>query len=57
MTDIFCENGFDQETLQKIINNFGKKSRSIDNNDNNKTDKKQTITFSLIPKIGLKIKK
>ena len=56
MTDIFCENGFDQETLQKIINNFGKKTRSIDNNDNNKTDKKQTITFSLIPKIGLKIK-
>ena len=57
MTDIFCENGFDQETLQKIINNFGKKTRSIDNNDNNKTDKKQTITFSLIPKIGLEIKK
>ena len=57
MTDMFCENGFDQETLQKMINNFDKKTRSIDNNDNNKTDKKQTITFSLIPKNGPKIKK
>ena len=54
---MFCENGFDQETLQKMINNFDKKTRSIDNNDNNKTDKKQTITFSLIPKNGPKIKK
>ena len=26
LTDIFCENGHDRETLQKIINSFEKKS-------------------------------
>ena len=38
-----------------IINNFEKKTRTSNNNDNN-TDKKQTITFPWIPKIGPKIK-
>ena len=31
LTDMFCENGFDRKTLQKIINNI-KKTRSINNN-------------------------
>ena len=39
LTDIFCENGHDRKTLQKIVNNFEKKTRSI-NNDNNNTNKK-----------------
>ena len=55
LTDIFCENGHDRKTLQKIINNFEKKTCSINNNNN--TDKKQTIIFPWIPKIGPKIKK
>ena len=37
-------------------NNFEKKTRSI-NKNNNDTDKKQTITLPWIPKIGPKIKK
>ena len=53
---MFCENEHDRKTLQKIINNFEKKTRSINNNNNN-TDKKQTIIFPWIPKIGLKIKR
>ena len=40
-----------------MINNFEKKARSINNNINTNTDKKQTITFPWIPKIGPKIKK
>ena len=27
LTDIFCENGYDRKTLQKIINSFEKKIR------------------------------
>ena len=74
LTDIFCENGHDRKALQKIINNFEKKTRSTNsnnnnnnnnnnsnnnnsnnnNNNNNNTDKKQTITFPWIPKIGQK---
>ena len=46
-----------RNTLQKIINNFEKKTRSTNNNNNNNTDKRQTIVFPWIPKIGLKIKK
>ena len=57
LTDIFCENGRDRKTLQKIVNNFEKKTRSINNANNNNTAKKQTITFPWIPKIGPKIKK
>ena len=53
---MFCENGHDQKILQKIINNFEKNTRSINNNYNNHTDKKLTITLSWIPKIGPKIK-
>ena len=56
LTDMFCENGHDRKTPQKIINNFEKKTCSI-NSSNNNTDKKQTITFSWILKIGPKIKK
>ena len=26
MTDMFCENGYDRKTFQKIINNFEKKT-------------------------------
>ena len=47
LTDMFCENGFDRKTLQKIINNI-QKTRSINNN---------IITFPWMPKIGPKIKK
>ena len=57
LTDMFCENGHDRKILQKIINNFEKKTRSFNNNNNNNTDKKHTIIFPLIPKIGPKIKK
>ena len=39
-----------------MINSFEKKTRST-NNSNNNTNKKQTITFPWIPKIGPKIKK
>ena len=53
---MFCENGHDRKTLQKIINNFEKKT-CVNNNNNINTDKKQTITSPWIPKIGLKIKK
>ena len=56
LTDIFCENRHDRKTLQKIINNFEKKTHGTSNNNNN-TNKKQTITFPWIPKIGPKIKK
>ena len=56
LTDIFCENGHDRKTLQKIINSFEKKTRGTNNNNNN-TNKKQTVTISWVPKIGSKIKK
>ena len=48
LTDIFCENGHDRKTLQKIINNFEKKTHGTNNNNNNNTNKKQTITFPWI---------
>ena len=54
---MFFKNVYDRKTLQKIINNFEKKTRSPDNNNNSNTDKKQTITFLRIQKIGPKIKK
>ena len=57
LTDIFCENGRERKTLQKISNSFEKKSRGTNNNNNNNTNKTQTIIFPLIPKIGPKIKK
>ena len=57
LTNIFCENGHDRKTLQKIINNFEKKTRSFNNNNTNNTDKKHTIIFPWIPKMGPKIKK
>ena len=45
LTDAFCENGYDRKILQKIINNFEKKTFRINiNNNNNNTDKSQTIT-------------
>ena len=31
---MFCENGHDRKTLHKIINNFRKKTHSINNNNN-----------------------
>ena len=55
LTDTFCESGHGRKTLKKIINDFEKKTRSTSNNNN--TNKKHTITFPWIPKIGLKIKK
>ena len=54
---MFCENGYDRKTSQKIINNFEKKTRSISNNNNCSTDEKQTITLPWIPKVGPKIEK
>ena len=58
LTDIFCENGHDRKTLKKIVNDFEKKTRTtINANDNNNTNKKQTITVPWIPEIGPKIKK
>ena len=59
LTDTFCENGHDRKTLQKIINNFVKKTSSINNNNNNNkySDKNQTDTFPWIPKIEPKFKK
>ena len=56
LTDMLCENEYHRKTLQKIINNFEKKTRSIDKSNDN-TDKKQTFTFLWIPKIEPKIKK
>ena len=48
LTDIFCENGHDRKTLQKIINSFEKKTCGPNNNNNNSnTNKKQTITLQL----------
>ena len=57
MTDIFRENGHDRKTLQTIITNFEKKTRSTNNDNNNNTNKKERINFPWIPKIGPKIKK
>ena len=34
LTDIFCKNGLDRKTLQKIINRFEKKTRFTNNNNN-----------------------
>ena len=31
LTGMFCENGYDQKTLQNVINNSEKKTRSIKN--------------------------
>ena len=58
-TDIFCENGHDRKTLQKMIHSFQKKTHDSNNNNNNKNNanKKQIITFAWIPKIRLKLKK
>ena len=44
LTDMFCENEYDQKTLQKIINNFEKKTRSL-NNTNNKLTKSKQLSF------------
>ena len=52
---MFCKNWYDWKTLQKIINNFEKKRRSIDNNNIN-TGKKQTITFLGYQKLDQKSK-
>ena len=54
---MFCENGYDRKTSQKIINNFEKKTRSISNNNNCNTDEKQTITFLEYQKSDQKSKK
>ena len=52
-------NGHDRKALKKTINDFEKKTCTINNtaNNNNNNNKKQTITFPWIPKIGPKIKK
>ena len=57
LTDIYCENGHDRKTLQKIINSFEKKTRGTNNNNNNNTNRKQTVTIPWVPKIRPKIKK
>ena len=55
LTGILCKNRHNRKTLQKIINGFGKKTRSTHNSNNNNTDKKQAIAFPWIPKIVPKI--
>ena len=49
--------GMIEKHYKRIINNFGKKTRSTSNKNNNNTNKKQTISFPWIPKVGPKIKK
>ena len=44
LTDTLYENEYDRKTLQKVINNFENKTRSISSNSDNSTDKKQIIT-------------
>ena len=39
LADIFCENGHNRKTLQKIINNFEKKIHGTNKNNNNNTNK------------------
>ena len=53
LTDMFRKNEPDRKTLQKMINNFEKETRSVNNNNNNNNnaEKKQTIAFPWIPKI------
>ena len=47
-----------KRTLQKIINGFEKKTRGTNNNNSNDiTNKKQTVTIPWVPKMGPKIKK
>ena len=58
MTDMCSENGYDQKTLQKIIKNFKKITHnSINNINDNKTDRTQKINLPWVPKIGSKTKK
>lgn len=58
MTDMCSENGYDQKTLQKITKNFKKITHnSINNINDNKTDRTQKITLPWVPKIGSKTKK
>ena len=49
-------NGHDRKALKKTINDFEKKTCTINNtaNNNNNNNKKQAITFPWIPKIGPK---
>ena len=56
LTDIFCENGHDRKTLQKIINNFEKKTHGTSNNNNNNTNKKQQLPFLGYQKSDQKLK-
>ena len=44
LTDTLYENEYDRKTLQKMINNFENKTRSISSNSNNSIDKKQIIS-------------
>ena len=59
LADIICESRHNRKTLQEIINNFEKKTciaNDNNNNNNSNTDKKHTIIFPWIPKIGPNIK-
>ena len=53
----FCGIGYDQKTIQKLINGSKKEARIISNDNNNNIEKKKTIIFRWIPKIGPKTRK
>ena len=38
LTDIFCKNGHDRKTLEKIINSFEKKTLGTNNNNDDDDD-------------------
>ena len=46
VTYIFYENGYDQKTLQKIFNNFEKKTHSTNNNNDNNNNNNNTTKES-----------
>ena len=52
LTDIFYENGHDGKTLQKIINNFEKKTRSTNNNNNNNNNNKALTKSKQLTSLG-----
>ena len=45
LTDIFCKNGHDRKTLQKIINSTEKKTLGTNNNNNNNNNKNMHREF------------